>query len=112
VYYAHKLKTEKLLRRIAMILNVKYSGIMKKSQILLLLTFLIVLLGQASGEVTLDVDVPPGWMGDALFDEDWGYWGYSTENSFVMIYYDTDVPEELIGQEDNPDAFVFWSCGS
>ncbi len=102
-------KTEKLLRMAAIVLNVKEGDAMKKSQILLLPTLLIVLVGQASGEVTLDVDVPPGWMGDALFGEEWGY---STENSVVMIYYDTDVPEELIGQEDNPDAFVFWSCES
>jgi len=61
-------KTEKLLRRVAMILNVKRGSVMKKSQIVLLLTLLIVLFGQASGEVTLDVDVPPGWMGDALFN--------------------------------------------
>lgn len=82
---------------------------MKKSQILLLLTLLIVLVGQASGEVTLDVDVPPGWMGDALFNVGSSY---STENSVVMLYYATTVPEELIGQEDNPDAFVFWSSES
>ncbi|KAF5415759.1 MAG: hypothetical protein C5S38_03645 [Candidatus Methanophagaceae archaeon] len=82
---------------------------MKKSQILLLLTLLIVLVGQASGEVTLDVDVPQGWMGDALFNVGSSY---STENSVVMLYYATTVPEELIWLEDNPDAFVFWSCES
>ncbi len=82
---------------------------MKKSQIHLLLTLLIVLFGQASGEVTLDVDVPPGWMGDALFNVGSSY---STENSVVMLYYATTVPEELIWLEDNPDAFVFWSCES
>ncbi len=87
--------------------------VMKKSQILLLLTLLIVLVGQASGEVTLDADVPHSWsLENCVIAVEGGFWWLIMGYNIIGIEYDTTVPKELIGQEDNPDAFVFWPCES
>jgi hypothetical protein len=41
--------------------------------ILLLLALCILLISPASGQITLDVDVPPGWaLLDSAEEEDWG----------------------------------------
>ena len=61
--------------------------------ILLLLALGILLIGHASGQMTLDVDVPPGWdLLDSAEEEEWGYWDFGTYEftSFVTIEYDTN----------------------
>jgi hypothetical protein len=107
-----RLSGSKKIENLFMIAETIHSlrGVMKTIKIILLLALLILLIGHASGQVTLEVDVPPGWeLQESYEEDDWGYWEYGTDFSFITIYYDTNVPEELVGHEDDPDALIAYA---